>query len=235
MSTVMNTHRPRHVMIERLGIHKVCLGLGVLNIIIGLAGIISPGLMGMHLSLSHNLIHLATGALAFWGGFADDRDGRTYTSSRTTVSPKDWGRKAYTFSIAFGSAFGLMGLAGFIFGEPGYPGVGYMAADDNLLRVIPNVLEFGSADHIEHLVQSIVLLGAAYAWKKRDIDAGKTTVDIQSRSDYSADINPGSDVFRKTNVDVPNSQSNLRDADLGRSDINRSIDQKRRSDFENRI
>ena len=206
MATTMNRHS--HMVTSRTLIQKVCIGLGVAFILAGLGGIVMPGLLGMHLSLTHNLVHLVSGALALWCGYSDDP------------------RKAYTFSIAFGSVYGLLGIAGFVFGNPGYPGVGHMEADQNLMRIIPNVFELGTADHIVHVLLGVAFLGSAYVWKKRNDVAGRSIVNEQARTSQTtkADYN-----FRQ------NSQSDLKDASLGRSDINRPIDKNRRSDFESRI
>lgn len=201
MATAMDRHGSHHVMTRRTSTQKVCIGVGIFFILAGLGGIVMPGMLNLHLSTSHNLIHLASGALALWSGYADDS------------------RKAYNFSIGFGVVYGLLGLAGFIFGEPGYPGVGHMAADENLMRVIPNALEFGTMDHGLHLLLSAILIGSAYAWKNRRDDVGKRKLPLEER--YAKDL--------------LNSQSNLKDANLGRSDINRKSDLHRRSDFERRI
>lgn len=209
MATVMNPHHIHSQRTSRTVTQNVCVGMGIAFLVLGLAGLIMPGFLGMHLSMAHNLIHLTSGALALWSGYADET------------------RKAYTFSIVFGSLYGLLGLAGFLIGEPGYPGVGNMEADQNLWRVITNVLEFGSIDHVIHLIISAVFLMAAYAWKKRHDDGGRGVVDVQRRSDLS-----GRDTYRSN---LSNAQSGLDDADLGTSDINRRSDIDRRTNFESKL
>lgn len=166
MATVMNP-RSHHLMAPRTLNQKVCIGVGIVFVAVGLLGIVFPGFMAMHLSLAHNIIHLASGALALWCGYADD--------------PK----KAYSFSFGFGVVYGILGLAGFLIGEPGYPGVGFMEADENLMRVIPNVLEFGTMDHIVHIALSAVLLLSAYSWLKHRGEDGGTTgiIKNQARAD----------------------------------------------------
>lgn len=208
MATVMNPHQPHHLTTPRTLTQKVCIGLGIVFVLMGLSGIVMPGMFGLHLSLGHNLIHLASGAVALWAGYSDDF------------------RRAYNFCVGFGVLYGLLGLAGFVFGEPGYPGVGHMEADENLLRFIPNALEFGTSDHVLHILLSSVFLITAYVWKKRSEVAGRTLVNHQART---------SDVFRRDASDLRNSESDLKDSDLGRSDINRRSDTGRRSDFERRI
>lgn len=199
MPTVMNRHHSHHISSTRSAIQKVCIGMGIAFIVIGLAGVINPSFLGMHLSFAHNLIHLASGSLALWCAYSDDN------------------KKAYSYCIGFGSVYGLLGLAGFVIGQPGYPALGNMEADQNLLRVIPNVIEFGSADHVVHLFISAVLLYSAYTWKKRDLYVGRGIVDVQRRRDTS-----------RTEVD-------LSEAPLGTLDIDRDQDQRRREDFERRI
>jgi len=217
MATVMNSHHSHHLTSPRTMTQKVCIGLGIAFVLAGLGGLVMPGMLGMHLSLLHNLIHLASGALALICGYSDD--------------PK----KAYNFSVGFGIVYGILGLAGFVFGEPGYPGVGHMEADNYLLRVIPNALEFGTADHAVHIIIAAAFLLTAYAWKKKTRDMGKTVVETQGRTGAFS----SNEVFRTTtseeDVDLLNSERNLKDADLGRSDVNRRSDINRREDFERRI
>lgn len=163
MATVMNRPGSHHITSPRAMVQKVCIGIGIFFVAAGLLGISMPGLMGMHLSMSHNIIHLFSGALALWCGYADD--------------PK----KSYGFAVGFGLVYGLLGLAGFVLGEPGYPGVGHMEADENLFRIIPNVLELGTMDHIVHIVISTVLLLSAYGWLKRRGYDQSTIIQTQGR------------------------------------------------------
>jgi len=194
MARVMNRHQSHHVTSPRTGLQKMCIAMGLFFILTGLAGIVMPGMFGLHLSLFHNIIHLASGAMALASGYADDP------------------RKARTFSIGFGVLYGLLAVAGFVFGGPGYPGVGHMEADDKLLRVIPNVLEFATADHFLHILLSAILLVSAYLWKKRRDSKIVTTTREQSSSDR-----------------------NLKDENLGVGNIHHQSDSNRRTNFENRV
>src|ERR1041385_697074 len=74
--------------------------MGTLFVVIGIAGFVSPGLGGTHLSVTHNVIHLVSGALALWFGLK--------------APPKS----ARTFSWIFALVYGLLGVAGMIFGQP---------------------------------------------------------------------------------------------------------------------
>ena len=209
MATVMKQHSRHHSHIAtHTLIQKVCIGMGVGFILVGLAGIMMPGFMGMHLSLTHDFIHLASGALALWAGYSDDS------------------KKAYTFSISFGTLYALLGIGGFLIGSPGYPGVGNMQADQNLLRVIPNVLEFGTVDHLVHLIIAGVFFLGAYSWK-RDEKGTRGIVDHQSRR--------GAFGHQTTRPDAPNGRTDLSQADLGKSDVNRTSDMNRRADFERKL
>jgi len=185
MATAIKQY-PEHVYTQRTITQKVCIGMGIIFIIVGFAGVIVPSLFGMHLSFAHNLIHLVSGALALWAGYADNS------------------RKAYNFALTFGTVYLLLGVVGFVIGGPGFPSVGDMEEDQNLLRIIPNSLEFGTVDHIVHLFIGGVFLLSSFASRKN--------------------IN-----------DHSNDRRNLRDASLGRSDINRPVDNTRRKEFESRI
>jgi hypothetical protein len=100
-----------------------CKILGVLMLIAGVAGFAAPRLLGFHLTLVHNLIHLATGALAAYFGFAGGYGG------------------ARNFCRVFGIVYGLVALLGFvapgllstILGHPGLSAADLMA--DNVFHV----------------------------------------------------------------------------------------------------
>jgi hypothetical protein len=116
--------------------------VGTLFVVIGIAGFVSPGLGGTHLSAAHNVIHLVSGALALWFGL------------KGTLSA------ARTFSWLFGIVYGLLGVAGMVFGHTGMA-MHEMGTDPKLLTLIPNVLELGRNDHILHIVLGIVFVAAA--------------------------------------------------------------------------
>ncbi|HXH74845.1 MAG TPA: hypothetical protein VNJ08_07760 [Bacteriovoracaceae bacterium] len=189
---------------------KVCVAIGIGFIVVGFLGILVPDLLGMHLSMAHNLIHIVSGSLALWVGSSEEP------------------RKAGAFSVIFGAVYGFLGLVGFVIGQPGYPGVGHLGADQNLIRVVPNVLEFGSSDHVIHIIISGALLFAALVTSKSHTDADRSLVDVQRRKKRF----DGSTTTRPT---IPNSATDLADAELGQSDINRPADIKHREDFEGRI
>jgi hypothetical protein len=105
--------------------------LGVIFIIVGLLGFAAPNLMGMHLTVVHNLIHLASGALALYFGRS-----ATLPASRT-------------FCVVFGVVYGLLGLIGFAAGGA-----------ERMLTLIPDQLVLGMMDHVIHLILGAVFLFA---------------------------------------------------------------------------
>lgn len=108
--------------------------LGLALLLIGAAGFALPGLLGAHLSPAHNIIHLISGAVALYFGTRTD-----YFS-------------AQRFCIAFAVFYGLLGVAGLIFGHPGTASLPPMEYSKHLLAVMPHQLELGGADHAIHLV-----------------------------------------------------------------------------------
>jgi hypothetical protein len=120
--------------------NRIATILGIGFLLAGILGFVAPGLLGMHLSVPHSIVHLVTGAVSLWLGLKG--------------SPG----AAKTFCIAFGAVYLLLGVAGFVAGHdmspsPGVPG----PTDGKLMRVLPGALELGTADHCVH-----VLLGALY-------------------------------------------------------------------------
>jgi hypothetical protein len=107
--------------------------LGIVFILVGIVGFLAPGLLGMHLSLAHNLIHLVSGALALYFGLAG-----TLGAART-------------FCLVFGAVYLLLGLAGIVAGD----------GEARMLTVIPGQLTLGMPDHLVHvLLGALFLIGA---------------------------------------------------------------------------
>lgn len=111
------------------------LGLGFL--LVGILGFIVPDLLGAHLTFTHNIIHLITGAVSLWIGLKG-----TPTSART-------------FCIAFGAVYLLLGVAGFLFGT----------GDDRMLHIIPGHFMVGTSDHIIHIVLGAIYLIGGFSTK----------------------------------------------------------------------
>lgn len=76
--------------------HTACKVLGVAFLVAGLVGFVQPHFLGFHLTTIHNLVHLATAAVALYLGFAG-----SLTAART-------------FCLVFGATYLLLGLLGFV-------------------------------------------------------------------------------------------------------------------------
>jgi hypothetical protein len=104
-----------------------CRILGIATLLLGIAGFVDSHLMGFHLTTVHNLIHLATGVVASYCGFAAG-----YGACRA-------------FCRAFAGIYGLVALLGFvapgilgqILGHPGLSARELMP--DNVLHVLVSV------------------------------------------------------------------------------------------------
>lgn len=120
----------------------ICTILGVVFLLVGIAGFVAPGLLGTHLSLAHNLVHIISGALALYFGLAGSLSG------------------ARAFCLAFGAVYLLLGIVGFLIGGAGpvSPGMPGMTPDSHLFKVIPGTLELGTMDHVVHVLLGIVFL-----------------------------------------------------------------------------
>ena len=132
----------------------ICKILGVVFILVGIVGFLAPGLLGMHLSLAHNLVHIVSGALALYFGFAGTLSG------------------ARLFCIVFGVVYGLLGVAGFLLGHGGahtVAGVPAHGSDSSLLQALPGSLELASMDHIVHILLGIIFLAGGFL-TRADLD-----------------------------------------------------------------
>jgi hypothetical protein len=127
--------------------------IGVAFILVGLIGFVSPGFAGTHLSIAHNLVHLISGAISLYVGLKG-----TLASARL-------------FCIVFGIVYGLLGVAGFLFGGAGQHSIGGIThgTDSRLLAVIPGQLEFATPDHALHILLGVVYLIAGLM-TRRDLD-----------------------------------------------------------------
>ena len=114
----------------------VCKILGVVFILVGLVGFVSPTFLGTHLSTTHNLVHLISGAVALYFGFA------------ATLSA------ARLFCIVFGIVYGLLGICGFLLGT----GTEHMLTIDDLLML-------GTMDHLVHILLGVVFLIGGFLTK----------------------------------------------------------------------
>jgi hypothetical protein len=109
-------------------------------LLVGLLGFINHELLGTHLSMAHNIVHLVSGAIALYLGLKGTAD------------------QARLFCLVFGAVYLLLGVAGFLLGSDSTPSAGVPGpSDERLWKVIPGALELGTMDHIIH-----ILLGAIF-------------------------------------------------------------------------
>jgi hypothetical protein len=117
--------------------------MGALFLLVGIIGLlgVADNMLGFHLSVAHDLIHLVTGAVFLYIGL------------RGTLSA------ARMLCIAFGAVYLLLGLAGFLFGtDQASTMPGMTMGNTRLLRIIPGQLELGTVDHVYHIITGLVFL-----------------------------------------------------------------------------
>jgi hypothetical protein len=112
----------------------LCKIIGVALILLGLAGFAAPMLLGMHLTTVHNVVHLLTGLIAAYLGFAG--------------SPG----AARTFCLVFGAVYVLLGIAGFVMPGP----------VSSILGHPPLSAQELTPDNAVHVLLGAVLLVAAF-------------------------------------------------------------------------
>lgn len=128
----------------------ICTVLGIAFILVGIIGFLAPGLLGMHLNMFHNLVHLVSGAVALYLGLKG-----TLASARL-------------FCIVFGVVYLLLGIVGFLAGGAGahtVAGVPSHGTDSSLLSLLPGTFEVASMDHIVHILLGIVFLIGGFLTK----------------------------------------------------------------------
>ena len=113
----------------------VCKILGVVFLLVGLIGFVSPNLLGAHLDAPHNVVHLLSGALALYFGFAGSLSA------------------AKTFCLVFGLVYLGLGVLGLLLGTP----------PDRMLMLGP--LHFGQADHGIHILLGVIFVAGGFLTK----------------------------------------------------------------------
>lgn len=115
----------------------VCKILGVVFVLVGLIGFVKPDLLGAHLTTAHNVVHLASGAIALYLGFAG------------TLSA------AKAFCLVFGVVYLALGILGMALG----------IGPDRMWNVA-GLLRLGQADHAIHVLLGVVFLAGGLFTKK---------------------------------------------------------------------
>lgn len=114
----------------------VCKILGVVFLLVGVAGFVAPRLLGAHLNPAHNLVHIISGVIALYLGFAGSLSG------------------ARGFCLIFGVLYLALGLVGLVIGTP----------PDRMWMVGP--LEWGTVDHGIHLLLGAIFLAGGLFTKR---------------------------------------------------------------------
>lgn len=110
----------------------VCKLLGVVFVIVGIAGFFAPTFLGAHLNMAHNMVHIVSGAIALYFGFVGSAGA------------------ARGFCLLFGIVYLLLGVCGWFLGT----GVEHML---NIPSTSP-LLMLGKVDHIIHILLGVVFL-----------------------------------------------------------------------------
>ena len=104
--------------------------LGVVLLLVGVLGfttVLAP--LGAHLNPAHNAVHILTGVISLYFGFAG-----SFSAART-------------FCLVFGAVYLLLGVVGYLIGDAG---------NNHMLHVGP--LELANMDHLIHVVVGALYL-----------------------------------------------------------------------------
>jgi hypothetical protein len=110
----------------------VLLLVGIVGFIVGKpADPMTPNFIGTHLTFSHNIVHILTGAISLYFGLA------------ASLSA------ARTFDILFGIVYGLLGVVGFLLG----------GGNDRMFDALSSLgLHLGTMDHVVHILLGVLYL-----------------------------------------------------------------------------
>lgn len=114
----------------------VCKILGAAFLLIGIVGFVAPTLMGFHLSPAHNMVHIVSGIIALYFGFAGTLSG------------------ARGFCLVFGIVYLALGIFGMVLG----------VGADKMWHAGP--LTLGMSDHGLHLILGAIFLAGGLFTKK---------------------------------------------------------------------
>jgi len=111
----------------------VCKLLGLVFVLVGIAGFVMPKLLGAHLNPAHNMVHIVSGAIALYFGFIGSAGA------------------ARGFCLLFGLVYLLLGVCGWFLGT----GPEHML---NIPNAASPLLMLGKMDHIIHILLGVVFL-----------------------------------------------------------------------------
>jgi|SRR6185503_18241195 len=114
----------------------VCKILGVVFLLVGVAGFAAPTLLNAHLSPVHNLVHIVSGVIALYLGFAGSLSA------------------AKMFCLVFGVVYLGLGILGMAMGT----------GADKMLAIGP--LHLGTVDHGIHILLGVLFLAGGLFTKR---------------------------------------------------------------------
>ncbi len=135
---------------QRNTIQNMVFVFGLVFLFLGIIGLVVPGLFKMHLSFLHNMIYVLSAFLAFFASLSQD------------VS------RVKSYCSYMGVFYLVLAILGYVVGQPGYPTVGYLSEDQRLVKIIPNILEFGQRDHSFHMIIGVALMLMRLSWRKAE-------------------------------------------------------------------
>jgi hypothetical protein len=117
----------------------VCKILGVVFLLVGVIGFAAPNLLGAHLTPAHNVVHIVSGAIALYFGFAGTLSG------------------AKAFCLVFGVVYLALGILGLALGT----------GADRMWNVA-GLLHLGTSDHGIHVLLGVIFLAGGLFTKRVD-------------------------------------------------------------------
>ena len=115
----------------------ICKILGVVFLLVGVVGFASPGLLGAHLTPPHNVVHIVSGVIALYFGFAGSLSA------------------AKAFCLIFGVVYLALGVLGLALGTP----------PDRMWHPL-GLLDLGQVDHAIHVLLGILFLAGGLFTKR---------------------------------------------------------------------
>lgn len=144
-------HHDRPINTDYNSTFAITWDIGVVMILLAVAGGFDSNFLGLHLSFMHSFVLAAFGALAILSGFTSQR-------------------KAFLINLVCGIFFLLNAILGFLVGDRGHLKLGYGTSEDFIVKFAPGFLELSTFDHLLHFALAVFFLIIAYFWKSNSLD-----------------------------------------------------------------
>ena len=125
--------------------------IGMVMILVALAGIFDSHVLGLNLSFMHCLVLAVGGAIAIWSGMTTKHN-------------------SFVINLALGAFFMINAILGFLVGDRGHLKLGYGSSEDLIVKFAPGFLELSTFDHVFHFALAVFMLIEAYSWKRKNLD-----------------------------------------------------------------